>query len=122
LLRDRCVVINKTRGICLSSKAEVAYSAYRRMKGLIGRSAQKFVQGNGLWIVPSDGIHTIGMSFPIDVAYLDKEKRVIKTYHRLPPFRIGSLKFRAKSVLELPAGTLARTGTEVGDELEFRPL
>jgi uncharacterized membrane protein (UPF0127 family) len=89
------------------------------MKGLIGRSSLGFAQGNALWIIPSNGIHTIGMSFPIDVAYLDSERRILRIYHSLAPFRIGALKFKAKSVLELPAGTLARTHTDVDDVLEF---
>ena len=122
MLCDRYAVLNKTRGVYLASKAEVARSVYRRMKGLIGRSPREFVRGNGLWIIPSDGIHTFGMRFPIDVAYLDRGERVIKTYHRLAPFRIAALSFRAKSVLELPAGTLAQTQTEVGDELVFQPF
>ncbi len=89
------------------------------MKGLIGRSLQEFEQGSALWIIPSDGIHTFGMRFPIDVAYLDAERRIIRLYHRLPPFRIAALSFKAKSILELPPGTLAQTKTDVGDVLEF---
>jgi uncharacterized membrane protein (UPF0127 family) len=122
LLFDRCAVLNKTRRVYLSSEAEVARSAYKRMKGLIGKPAREFTRGNALWIIPSNGIHTVGMGFPIDAAYLDSEGRVLKTYHRLSPFRIGAVRFRAKSVLELPAGTLAETHTEVGDVLEFRPI
>lgn len=91
------------------------------MKGLIGRSAGAFSSGSGLWIVPSNGIHTFGMRFPIDVAYLDSRDRVLMLYHRIAPFRIAALMLRAESVLELPAGTLERTQTQVGDELEFRP-
>ena len=92
-----------------------------RMKGLLGRSAQEFPSGRGLWLEPSQGIHTIGMSFPIDAAYLDARGRVLKTYHQLSPFRVAAVMFRARSVLELPIGTLIRTGTEVGDLLEIRP-
>ena len=62
------------------------------------------------------------MRFPIDVAYLDSKGRIIKVYHRLAPFRIAALSFKAKSVLELPPGTLAQTDTDVGDVLEFHPL
>ena len=92
------------------------------MKGLIGRSSQAFSPGMGLWIVPSKGIHTFGMSFPIDAAYLDSSNRVLKLYHRLAPFRFAALMLRAQSILELPAGTLDQTRTEIGDVLEFRPF
>ncbi len=92
-----------------------------RMKGLIGRTTENFGPGTGLWIQPSQGVHTIGMSFPIDVAYVDRDGKIIKLYHELAPFRVAALTFRARSVLELPAGTLARTRTEVGDMLEITP-
>ena len=114
------VVINKTRGICLASEAEVAGTILKRMKGLIGRTGREFSSGCGLWIVPCNGIHTFGMRIPIDVAYLDSKNRILKLCHRLAPFRVASLVFRARSVLELPAGTLAQTQTEVGDILEIR--
>ena len=89
------------------------------MKGLLGRSTSNFGKGKGLWISPSEGIHTIGMSFPIDVAYLDEKQRVVCMYHELAPYRIAAVKFKARSVLELPAGVLAESQTQVGDLLQF---
>ncbi len=92
------------------------------MKGLLGRREEEFRPGTGLWLVPANSIHTIGMSFPIDVAYLDCDSRVIKVYHRLPPFRIAAIMFKAHSILELPAGILEKTQTVVGDVIEFREV
>ncbi len=112
-------VINCTRQTLVASELEVAETAWSRMKGLIGRPAEKFQPGQGLCLAPAESIHTIGMSYPIDVAYLDANKRVIRTYHQLPPLRIAVVKLKARSILELPAGTLAQTGTEVGDLLQF---
>ena len=100
----------------------MARSLRKRTKGLIGRSLQEFAQGGALWIIPCDGVHTFGMRFPIDVAYLDSDGRILKIYHRLAPFRIAALSFKTKSVLELPPGILAQTNTEVGDVLEFNPI
>ena len=92
------------------------------MKGLLGRSTSNFGKGKGLWISPSEGIHTIGMSFPIDVAYLDAQGRVVRTYHKLAPYRIAAFKFKARSVLELPAGVLSESQTQKGDQLLFLAL
>jgi uncharacterized protein len=111
---------NCTRQTLVASKLELAGTAWGRLKGLIGRKAANFRPGMGLWIDPAEGIHTIGMSFPIDVAYLDADRRVIHVCHRLSPMRISAIKRKARSVIELPAGTLAATGTEVGDLLELR--
>ncbi len=110
--------LNCTKQTVVASEVEVAETAWSRMKGLIGRSASDFHKGKGLWIIPSEGVHTIGMSFPIDLAYLDSKMRVIHTYHRLAPFRIAAVKLKARSVLELPAGSLAESRTEVGDRLQ----
>ncbi len=115
----RCVY-NGTRNVIIASEVELAETAWKRMKGLLGRSAQGFSAGKGLWLHPAQGIHTIGMAFPIDAAYLDSQGRVLKIYHRLSPFRLAAMLPRARSILELPAGTLAATHTEVGDILELR--
>ncbi len=112
---------NRSKNVLIASEVEETANAWKRMRGLIGLPAEKFSAGKGLWIIPSQGIHTIGMSFPIDAAYLDRKGRVIKLYHRLPPFRVAALMFKARSVLELPAGTLAHSQTEVGDILEITP-
>jgi uncharacterized membrane protein (UPF0127 family) len=113
-------VYNKTRNAFIVSELEVAETAWNRMKGLLGRSARDFSVGKGLWLRPAQGIHTIGMVFPIDVAYLDAQGRVLRTYHQLSPFRVAAITLRTRCVLELPPGTLKRTGTEVGDLLEIR--
>ncbi len=57
---------------------------------------------------------------PIDVAYLDSKGKVLRLYHELPPYRIGAVKYKARSVLELPSGTLVQTNTQVGDIIEFQ--
>jgi len=114
--------LNRSRQATLATECEAADSGWERMRGLLGRSKKQFPAGKGLWLVPANSIHTIGMSFPIDVAYLDKAGRVIRLYHSLPPFRVAAIKFKTHSILELPAGTLARTRTEVGDIFEFRKL
>lgn len=115
------VVYNTTKNACLASSAKAANSFVGRLKGLMGRSAEEFRPGDALWIYPSDGIHTIGMRFPIDAAYLDGSGRIIRIYHKLAPFRFAAYMPRAKSVLELPAGTLKATRSEIGDLLDFRP-
>jgi hypothetical protein len=111
---------NRSRETLLASQCGVADTGWARMKGLLGRRAEEFCPGKGLWLVPANAIHTIGMLFPIDAAYLDGKGRVIHLCHRLAPYRLGAVKLRAKSVLELPAGTLERTRTGLGDVIEFR--
>jgi uncharacterized protein len=115
-------LLNRSKQTVLASEAELADTSWTRMRGLLGRRPDEFTSGKGLWIVPSQGIHTVGMSFAIDVLYLDSQRRVIHMCQRLEPFRIAALKFRARSVIELPAGTLAQTRTDVGDVLEISEI
>ena len=72
--------------------------------------------------MPSSGIHTFGMWFPIDVVALSKNLQVMKVWHRLAPFRITSINLKTYSMLELPAGQIKNCGIEVGNQLEFHEV
>lgn len=74
-------------------------------------------RGRGLWIIPSQGIHTIGMTYAIDVIFLDKTHKVVGLREAVPPYRITRLNFKAESVLELPAHTISMSQTQLGDEM-----
>jgi uncharacterized membrane protein (UPF0127 family) len=71
-------------------------------------------------IAPTNAVHTFFMRFPIDVAFVTREGRVLKTCEALAPWRIAGA-FRAYAVVELPAGTLSRCDTIVGDMLAIVP-
>jgi uncharacterized membrane protein (UPF0127 family) len=73
----------------------------------------------GIYIIPSGWVHTFGMKFPIDIAFLSKKGKVLAVHHSLKPNRLSKLIFRAEGVLELPAGRLKTTNTEKGDVLLF---
>jgi uncharacterized membrane protein (UPF0127 family) len=80
---------------------------------------RSFVDGHGLWIVPSHGVHTLAMRFPIDVVYLNAAKVVVYMKQNLQPWRVAAVRHQATSVLELPGSTLDATGTSLGDEIEI---
>jgi uncharacterized membrane protein (UPF0127 family) len=85
----------------------------------MGTCHEDFSPGEGLWIVPSRGVHTLGMRFSIDVAYLDSRTVVVHIEEQLKPWRVAPIRLHASSVLELPASTLASTGTRVGDQIRI---
>ena len=101
----------------LSDNVVVAERLLDRMKGLIGRDYLE--KGESLRIRPCNSVHTVGMKFPIDVLFLDFENRVIGVSKRMPPNRLSKIFFKAKSVLELPAGALSTTVTKIGDRIDF---
>lgn len=116
---ERMCVLNRTRERFVATNVDVADSYFRRLVGLLGKTRKWARAGRGLWIVPSHGIHTIGMLFPIDLIFLDREKNVVHLEEHVRPFRISRVSLKSYSVLELPAHTVFRTGTCVGDQLEF---
>ncbi len=114
-------VYNKTRETFVATEAAVADSYLRRLVGLLGKTKRWAQRGRGLWIVPSCGVHTIGMMFPIDLIFLNKERQVVHVEEYVRPFRISKVSLKAMSVLELPAHTIYSTGTQVGDTIEITP-
>ena len=113
------LIRNKNRGILLAYKAEAANTSAMRRRGLLKHESLQ--PGDGLWIVPCEAVHTFGMKFSIDIVYLSRSKRVLKIRHCVPRRRI-SVCLRAHSVLELPAGMAASTGTVPGDLLVFEKI
>jgi len=97
----------------------VADGYVSRLVGLLGKTRRWARPGRGLWIVPSHGVHTIGMLFPLDVVFLDHQKVVVHLEEHLRPFRISAVSLKASSVLELPPHTIFRTGIRTGDQLEI---
>jgi uncharacterized membrane protein (UPF0127 family) len=118
----RVYVYNRTREAFVATEADVANSYMRRLVGLLGKTKRWAKIGTGLWIVPSCGVHTIGMMFSIDLIFLSKEKEVVHVEEYVRPFRISRVSLKAASVLELPPHTIYRTGTKVGDQLEISSL
>lgn len=64
-------------------------------------------------------IHTLFMGFAIDVVYVDKDYKVIRTDINMIPYRLGPFVTQSAYVLEMEVGTIVQTGTEVGDQLIF---
>ncbi|HUE43606.1 MAG TPA: DUF192 domain-containing protein [Candidatus Sulfotelmatobacter sp.] len=114
-------VYNKTRETFVATEAHLADSYLRRLVGLLGKTRRWAQLGRGLWIVPSRGVHTIGMLFPIDLIFLGKDKEVVYVEEYVRPFRISKVSLKATSVLELPPHTIYRSGTKIGDQLEIAP-
>jgi uncharacterized membrane protein (UPF0127 family) len=109
-------VANRTRGVVLGTRVAVADRWWLRLRGLMGRS--ELGQGEGLLLRPCKAIHMAGMAFPLDVGFLDAEGRLIAMYRDLPPRGRTRWHLRARQALELPAGTFAATGSDLGDVVE----
>ena len=109
-------VKNLTSDRMLAEHATIADTSAKRRTGLLKHTSLE--PGDGLWIVPCEGVHTFGMNFTIDVIFLNRKRKVLKTRPRMVKRRLA-FSLLAHSVLELPAGTLEATGTKAGDQLEL---
>ena len=108
---------NVCKQTLLGDSVGLEETSAERRQGLLKRDG--LGHGEGLWIVPCEAIHTFFMRFPIDVVFLNKDKRVTKLVSRMKSSRL-SLSWRARSVVELPGGVIEQTRTEVGDLIEIR--
>ena len=102
-------------GAWLVTSLEFALDSKARTRGLLGRAG--LAVGEGLVIAPSQGVHTFGMRFAIDIVFVRRDGRVVRCRSSVPPRRLA-LWLPAFAVLELPAGQAARVGLEVGDFLK----
>jgi uncharacterized protein len=113
--RRKYCVYNQTRECFLSLGVTAANTTLSRLRGFIGRMSPR--ADEGIWIVPSSGVHTLGVLFPLDLIYLDANYRVIHLVEHFPTFRIAPLRSQSESVLELAPHTIYSSQTQVGDQL-----
>lgn len=113
--RPTYCVYNATRESFLSLSVTAADTMFARLRGLIGKL--KLKSHEGIWVVPSKAVHTLGVLFPVDLVYLDKDLRVIDVLEHFSCFRVAPLRIQAESVLELPTHTIYSSQTEPGDQI-----
>jgi uncharacterized membrane protein (UPF0127 family) len=113
-------VAEVTSGRAVAERVRFAGTHWTRLRGLIGTSG--LTADEGLWIVPCRQVHMFWMRYPIDVAFLDDELRVVGLQADLRPWRISSGFPAARSALELASGVLAARGVDVGARLSIEPL
>lgn len=107
-------LVNITENLCLAQEVRTADTFFTRLRGLLG--TKELPAGQALVIRPCNSVHTLGMGYPIDVLFVDNNNRIIKTVSDLEPLR-ASIGWQSEYAVELPAGTVASTGTKAGDYL-----
>ena len=111
-------VINITKKLVIAEYAWIADTFYLRARGLIGRPPLR--QTEAMIIKPCSAVHSLGMTYPIDVAYVNGDGEICHMLKPLQPNRLGPFVRGARFVIELPAGSLERLGVSIGDVLEVR--
>ena len=101
-------------GEVVASSVDMALTRRERRRGLLGRDS--LASDAAMFIAPCLAVHTVGMAFPIDVAFVDAIGKVIRLVHRMPPWRIAAA-LGSSAVIELPAGRLVEHDVRIGDRL-----
>jgi len=109
-------LMNVRTGACIADRLLTAFDSAARNKGLLGRDS--LPEGAAMIIAPCSSIHTFFMRFPIDVAFVARDGRVIKVSAAVRPWRIA-IALGAYAVIEMPAGAFARSNTARGDLLSI---
>jgi uncharacterized membrane protein (UPF0127 family) len=100
----------------MASRVELAVDSQSRRRGLLGRDGLD--EGAALIIAPSSAIHTFSMRFAIDVVFVARDGRVLKTYAAVGPRRIA-FSLGAFAVIELPAGAISGMPVKAGDIVQL---
>ena len=108
-LSDSQVIVRELR---------TADNFFTRAKGLLG--TKELPEGHGLLIRPCNSVHMLWMSYAIDVVFLSKAMEVVRVIPELKPWRLSPVVKGAYQVLELPEGTISRTGLVPGNKLVIR--
>jgi uncharacterized membrane protein (UPF0127 family) len=111
-------VVNLTNGAELVNHLATADTFFKRLKGLM--FSKSLPAGHGLLIRPCQSIHTYFMKYSIDVLYLSNDFEIVGLDETLKPAKVGKYQKRAHSVLELPAGTIRKTETNIGNYLTIK--
>ena len=101
-------------GTVVCERCEVPESSFGRARGLLGRNSLE--PGEGMLIDRAGSVHMFFMRFPIDVVFLDRDRKVLSVRHELRPWRLAGAR-GAVAALELPAGAAAAAGIAEGDVL-----
>ncbi len=115
---ERHVLIDTSTDRVIAEDLLTAFNSAARNKGLLGRSS--LADGSAMIIAPCSAVHTFFMQFPIDIAFIARDGRILKIRHDVRPWRVA-VAFGAHAVVELPAGTLRRVNMVAGTTLAVRP-
>ena len=113
-------VTNETRGSVVAERCRVASGLFQTIFGL--HLLPRLKTGEGLLLPGATTIDTTFMGYPIDLVFLDRDRRVTRLVPNLVPWRFALWNPGARDCLELPAGAVHASATQQGDQLRFEEL
>ncbi|NLJ56321.1 MAG: DUF192 domain-containing protein [Firmicutes bacterium] len=119
-LEKKAMFINLSQERIILPEVEIADTFLRRLQGLWGRKS--LPPGQGLVIKPCRAVHTVGLYFPIDIAFVNRENRICCLKDVFPPWKVSPVIRPARYVVEAPAGTFKQTQTKEGDLVKLKTI
>ena len=111
-------IVNKSKGKPICNKAELANNYFSRLMGLMFRKSLGNDECLAFYNAPS--IHTCFMRFPLDLVFIDKDKKVIKICEGIKPWRFV-ISRGSYLTLEFSPNKISTENIELGDILELFP-
>lgn len=111
--------MNKTRHTILGHTLLTISSNFRKTLKHINKHG--IPRGYALWISPCSAIYTAGMKNPVDIVFLDRERRIVKMLRNFPPNCFATSVPEAVGALQLPPNRLTDTNTYLGDIVDLDP-
>ena len=109
------VLRNTRTGRVVADRLLPALDSESRRRGLLKHTSLD--EGEAMIIAPTNAVHTWFMKFDIDIAFVTREGRVLKTRDSVPPWRMSGA-FGGYAVIEMRGGSFAAADTAPGDVLE----
>lgn len=110
-------ITNLTRNTSLADIVHMANTPLKRLRGLLGRTS--LARQEALIITPCQSIHMVFMKFAIDVIFVDRHNIAIGLVKNIKPYAFSPIFFKSVCAIELSAGTIEATNTQVGDQLKI---
>ena len=117
---QRVRLINPSRGLVVAARVRLALGPWSRARGLLG--GPPLASDEALLLRPCNAVHTFFMGYAIDVLFVGSDGVVLAVRPAMGPWRMTRWVAGARATIELPAGTLATTGTAVGDQVAFESV
>ena len=110
-------LVDRQTGRVLLQRLHLARTPWSRLRGLLGRG--RLGADEGLWLEPCNSVHMFGMTFAIDVVFLDRAGTVVRILPHLRPWHVGPLVWGARVAVELPDGAIRRLDIRLGQHLDY---
>ena len=113
-------LVDSDSGRVVLARLRLAVNPWTRLRGMLGSPPPQPDQG--LWLEPCNSVHMVGMTFPLDVVFVDRAGTVVRLLPHLRPWHFGPIVRGARAAIEMPDGAIRRLDIRLGHRLHYEPV